>query len=458
VLSQSANGFGLIIEKAGYVMIRLGVIGMGRRAAHLTATLQRIDAQVQLAAIADPRPETARLRLAEAKVDDSGTTIVSSADALLERAEQFDALMIGSNCDSHSPIAIKCAPLELPLFMEKPVAITHRQLEELAAAFAGRDDNVVVSFPLRMTPLFQRVEEIVKSGRLGVINQVQAFNYVPYGGVYFGQWYRDFDVTGGLWLQKATHDFDYITQLVQSIPQSIAAIGSHRIYGGEMPPGLRCSACDYTETCPESPRSIADRGNDGGMGFDDHDCAFSSSIRHHDAGSAIIRYRNGVHAAYSQNFVSRQGAAWRGARVTGYRATLQFDWYNESVTVIDHHTSAVDEIKFSVVEGHNGGDVVLAQNFINVIRGDQASQSTLADGILSATMCVAAERSEKNGTFEAVESPMPILGKSDSKESGDFCPTSNGAPLWLDAANGNDKKWYAHAGSGDSAPSDMGTR
>src|SRR5262245_3744344 len=124
-------------------MIRLGVIGMGRRAAHLTATMHRLDPQVQLAAIADPRPETAHQRLAEVKFDDSKTRVFASADSLLEQTDQFDALMIGSNCDSHSPIAIRCASLNLPLFMEKPVAITYRQLEELAEAFVGRDRDVV---------------------------------------------------------------------------------------------------------------------------------------------------------------------------------------------------------------------------------------------------------------------------------------------------------------------------
>ena len=294
-------------------MIRLGVIGMGRRAAHLTAVMQRLDAEVKLAAWADPNPAMARQRLAEVHAAAPEAAEFQSADALLEFSDAFDALLIGSNCNSHAPIAVKCAELRLPLFLEKPVAINQDQLAELATAFAGRDNHVVVSFPLRMTPLFQRVSQIVKSGRLGVINQVQAFNYVPYGGVYFSQWYRDFDLTGGLWLQKATHDFDYLNHLLQSAPTMIAATGSRRVYGGDMAASLRCSECDRTDTCAESPQSIALRGDDGGMGFDDHDCAFSSSIRHHDAGSALVRYANGVHTAYSQNFVSRQSAACAGA-------------------------------------------------------------------------------------------------------------------------------------------------
>lgn len=389
-------------------MIRLGVIGMGRRAAHLTALLQKIEPKVCLAAVADPTPDTARIRLAEVNVVDLPLHIDSRAEALLDRADELDALMIGSNCDSHASIGVMCAAVQLPLFMEKPVAITRPQLEDLAAAFAGRESNVVVSFPLRMTPLFQRVLQIVRSGRLGVINHIQAFNYVPYGGVYFGQWYRDYELTGGLWLQKATHDFDYINQLVQSTPTSIAATGSRRVFGGEMPGDARCSTCDRTETCLESPRWIADRGDDGGMGYEDHACAFSASIRHHDAGSALVNYSNGVHAAYSQNFVSRRSAAWRGARVTGYRGTLQFDWFKDAITVVDHHSNLVDEIKATAGGDHHGGDMILMRNFLDVIRNVDVPHTSLADGILSATMCVAAQASEENGAFEVVDPPTPV--------------------------------------------------
>lgn len=388
-------------------MIRLGVIGMGRRSAHLTALMQKLAPDVQLAAVADPNPDTARFRLAEVKVADVPAHFDATAEQLLERADSLDALMIGSNCDSHAAIAVMCAEVNLPLFMEKPVAITRSQLEDLSAAFAGRESNVVVSFPLRVTPLFQRVMQIVRSGRLGVINQVQAFNYVPYGGVYFGQWYRDYEVTGGLWLQKATHDFDYINHLAQASPISIAAVGSHRVYGGDMPPEARCSTCDRTETCEESPRSIAARGDDGGMGLEDHACAFSSSIRHHDAGSALINYSNGVHVAYSQNFVSRRSAAWRGARITGYRGTLQFDWYKDAITVIDHHANLVDDIRAAGDSEHHGGDSVLMRNFLDVIQHVDLPQTTLADGILSATMCVSAQSSEDSGTFERIAIPTP---------------------------------------------------
>ena len=386
-------------------MIRLAVVGSGLRAASLVKLALEMDPQVRLAAVADPDADSARASLKKEGIDYTGTRFYCSVDELIEHADDFDALMLGTRCDLHTPIAVKLAPLGLPLFLEKPVSITFDQLNQLAEAYAGRDQNVVVSFPLRMTPLCQRVNEIVQSGRLGVINQVVAFNDVPYGGVYFGQWYRDHKTTGGLWLQKATHDFDYINHLLDAVPLAIAATSTRKVYGGSEPEGLRCSSCTKTELCPESPTNIQKRGDDGGMGTGDHACAFSESIQNQDAGAAMVMYDDATQLSYTQNFVSRRGAARRGARITGYYATLDFDWFTEKIRVTEHHGQAVDDIHVPVIEGHHGGDSVLIKNFLHVIRGQAESRSTLEDGLLSASMCLTARESAATGSFQKIRIP-----------------------------------------------------
>lgn len=383
-------------------VIRLGVIGLGTRATHIASLLCQEDRDLRVTLVADPHTDAVRTRMAEAKIDTTDTAFVTSDDELFDRVDDIDALLIGTRCNLHARLATRWASAGKPLFLEKPVGLNLSELQALADAWAGRESVVVVSFPLRVTPLIQRVMQIAKSGRLGTINQVQAFNYVPYGGVYFGQWYRDFATTGGLWLQKATHDFDYINHLVQSPPTHIAAMGSRRIYGGDMPPEQHCHDCPRVEICPEGPPAIRERGDDGGMGHNDHACAFSTSIRHHDAASALIRYANGIHASYAHNFVTRRSAAWRGARITGYRATLEFDWYDETIRVIDHHATSVEEIKVTVPQGHHGGDSSLVRNFLDVVRRRDASHATLQEGLTSAAMCVAAQNSEDTQQFVAI--------------------------------------------------------
>ncbi|HYE05201.1 MAG TPA: Gfo/Idh/MocA family oxidoreductase [Planctomycetota bacterium] len=378
-------------------MPRLAVIGLGGRISGMLATMRELDPEISIAAVADPRIDEKRLETLGA----GAAKRFASVAALIAEGGRYDGYVVGTRCDLHADVACAVAPLGAPLFLEKPVAITDDQATRLAAAWRGREDQVVVSFPLSSTPLFRAVHEVVRSGRLGQVNQIQAFNYVTYGGVYFGQWYRDHDLTGGLWLQKATHDFAYLVLLAAAEPVAVAAVGTRLVFGGDMPPELTCSTCDRTATCPESPVNQAARGDNGGMGAGDHACAFSSSIRNDDASSALIVFANGLHVAYSQNFVSRRSAGARGARITGHRATLEFDWYRDAFTVTDHFDHRVDRVEVKPAGGHSGGDSQLARDFIAVVRGGR-SHTDLHAGLQSARLCLAARTSAQTHTFQTI--------------------------------------------------------
>ena len=374
--------------------LEIGVIGMGDRASSLMAVLQKVYPEFRLAAVADPDLDGARRRLHERGLTDQAPSFFTDAERMLGNADLLDGLLIGSPCNLHTPIAAEVAATGLPLYLEKPVAVSWEQVGELRDAYRGREKSVVVSFPMRSSPLFATVMEIVGSDRIGTVNQVQAINNVPYGAEYFASpSYRDHEVTGGLWLQKATHDFDYLNQILGR-PTMITAMMSRKAYGGDMPNGLWCSRCDIADECPESPLELERRGDPSPIvSLGDHMCVFGDSIRHQDAGSALLMYEDGAHASYSQNFVSRRSAATRGAIVTGYKATVSFDWYTETVRVIDHLVDRVDEMSVKATTGHQGGDEVLVQNFVDVCLGRDEAHSDLNAGLLSAAMCLAARES-----------------------------------------------------------------
>lgn len=394
-------------------MIRMAVVGMGFRAVTMVRVIREVEPTVKLVAIVDPDPALVDQKMAAAKIDAGDARRFGDIDQLLEHADDFDAVLVGTRCHLHTPLAIKLAPLNKPTFLEKPVAISSAQLHDLAQAYRHRQDNVVVSFPLRVTPLLESVMDIIASGRLGILTQLRAVNCVSYGGIYFGQWYRNYEQTGGLWLQKATHDFDYINRMMGARPVAIAAMSSLSTYGGDQPHDLRCSACDRASSCPEGPDALRRRDDCGGMSKMtralnqswDHACAFSRDIQNQDSGSAIIRYDNGTHASYAQNFVARRSAGRRGATIIGYDATLDFDWNTNALRVIDHHRDRVDRIEVKATRGHSGGDQVLAQMFVDVIRQRTPSRASLRDGLLSAAMCMAARRSNHSQTFEPIHLP-----------------------------------------------------
>lgn len=192
-------------------MLRLGVIGYGRRIQHVLQTIARFNAGTQVVALVDPAAST----LQQQHADTLGAAqIYETAPEMLDQAA-LDGVLIGTRCNLHTPYAIEVLARNLPLFLEKPVAISDEQLTALTTAAARSRSQVVVSFPLRLSALCQAAQQVLASGTLGTIEHVQAVNNVPfYSGGYYHGWMRDESQTGGLWLQKTTHDFDYLNYLI----------------------------------------------------------------------------------------------------------------------------------------------------------------------------------------------------------------------------------------------------
>lgn len=388
-------------------MIRLGVIGFGRRMRSILATLDRFRADTRVVAVVDPRADALRAEfpnwLAEAAV-------YEDADRMLDDGH-LDGVLIGTRCTLHTPYAIKVLARDLPLFLEKPVATSWEQLTALAAAADRSHSPVVVSFPLRVSAMCETVREIVDAGIIGTIEHVQAVNNVPYGVGYYHGWMRDEEQTGGLWLQKATHDFDYLNSLVRQRPIRLCAMESKTVFRGDMPAGLRCNDCTRQQDCMESPYNLFYRqGVTSAVEPNTWQCSFATDTGNHDSASAIIQYESGMHVVYSQNFYARRGAAARGATLIGYRGTISFDWYRDEVVVHHHHANRVERHRFEATgEGHHGGDRELARDFLNVLTGNGPSRAPLAAGILSAQMCLLARDSCRTNTYQEVGA----LGSSD---------------------------------------------
>jgi hypothetical protein len=125
-------------------------------------------------------------------------------------------------------------------------------------------------------------------------------------------------------------------------------------------------------------------------------CCFAKDTGNHDCATILMKYDNGVHLSYVQNFVSRFFAATRGARLIGFKGTLEFDFVTEKIKFIDHfNRENVQDIEVNTDGMHSGGDKLLIDNFIEVMEGSANSKSPLMEGIISAKMCMTAKESAK---------------------------------------------------------------
>ena len=232
--------------------MNIGVIGYGGRTRGLLRLIDRFKTGAVVAAIADPNFEAVKEQAAQQGFDVHDCPVFADPDEMLDGVK-LDGVIVGTRCSLHARMGIKVIERGLPLFLEKPVATNREDLLALAKAGRKAKSGVVVSFPLRLTVQVVTVMEMLAQEKIGRLEAVNAWCDPPYADVYFTRWYRDEEETGGLWLQKATHDFDYIGHVVGSPARQVAAMTTRRVFKGDRPAGLRCADCDEWETCMESP-------------------------------------------------------------------------------------------------------------------------------------------------------------------------------------------------------------
>lgn len=379
--------------------LNIGIIGFGLRVGNIFEGLYKNEqgVKVHLAAICDPKDrKELEEDLTRREIPYENTRFYSNAEEMMD-SEKLDGVMIGTRCNLHTDFAVKVLERKIPLFLEKPVSINYEQYEKLKAAGEKAESEVVVSFPLRITAMVDQVKDLIKRLDIGPIQHVAAFNYPTYGGDYYHNWYRDASLTGGLFLQKATHDLDYINHIVEQKPVEICAMISKQVMKGDKPAGLKCEDCPEKMTCGEGPyQTIKVRGDYSHGEY----CCYAEDTGNEDSGTVIVRYESGMHVVYTQNFFTRnKHAAKRGAIIAGVGGVVEFDWQTSEIIVRKHYETGEIRSKVETIAFHGGGDIKLINNFIGVMLGTEKSKTPLELGLLSAYMCLKAKESAEEHKF-----------------------------------------------------------
>lgn len=372
-------------------MKKVGFIGYGLRASTLMNAVKSLELEMKVVGILDPREVEIKKQIEEDPYF-TETVFYSSVEELLDGAD-LDGVFICTRCGLHTEMACKVLRKGIPVFLEKPVAITKEQLKELTKVRNMAEGKVTVSFPLRETILCREVKKIVDRGDLGEITMVQAVNNVPYGSVYYHSWYREEHLTGGLFLQKMTHDIDYITYLTGLDVTETYAKAAKLYYKGERPQGLHCPACNEYHSCIESSYMVKHMLKEEPTG---DACCFAVDTGNMDVGSVIFTLENGALISYNQNFIVKKSAARRGCRIIGTKACVEFDFYTGEIRLDSYQTEQTTVTKFTTQGNHFGGDEALVYDFYRIMSA-QSGKCSLMDGIKSAAVCLAAKQSCESG-------------------------------------------------------------
>jgi len=194
--------------------VKLAVIGTGRMGSVHVRNLVRYVPEADLVAICD-----IRLDVAQSVADELGIQhVVEDYHELLADPE-LDAVLIAASTNAHDYIMKDAAQAGKHIFCEKPLALELAKIDESLKVVEKAGVKLQVGFNRRFDKSFQKVKEIVASGKIGrpcILHITSRDPEVP--SMEFMR------VSGGMFMDMTIHDFDMARFQVGEV-EEIYAIG-----------------------------------------------------------------------------------------------------------------------------------------------------------------------------------------------------------------------------------------
>lgn len=155
-------------------------------------------------ALVDPNAELLKRQCAHFDVPGYATL-----DKALAAHDDWAGAYIATPNHTHAALAIRLAPLGIPVFMEKPLGINAEECRRVLAAYAKSKGWLQLDFEYRFSPLYHHAAEILHAGELGDLRSIHieytVGNYRPSYG-----WRLDPAKAGGIFSEKLCHFIDLI--------------------------------------------------------------------------------------------------------------------------------------------------------------------------------------------------------------------------------------------------------
>jgi predicted dehydrogenase len=196
--------------------VTVGVVGLGYWGPNLVRIFDELP-EAKLRWVCDLNDDT-RLQMA-ARYPDARAT--ASLDDLLDD-EGLDAVVIATPVATHYRVARKALEAEKHVFVEKPIATSSGEADELVRLAEKRDRRLMVGHVLLFHPAVTRLKELIGQGHLGDVY------YVYCNRQNLGKVRRD---ENALWSLGA-HDVSVILHLLGDEPIEAAAWGESYVQPG----------------------------------------------------------------------------------------------------------------------------------------------------------------------------------------------------------------------------------
>ena len=193
-------------------MIKFGVIGcgyIGKRHAEMICR----DNDAELTALCDILPRE------KLDIENYNVPLYSNIDDLLKAHPDIDVLNICTPNGLHAPLAIQTLKSNRHVVIEKPIALSKKDAEEIISVSLRMHKYVFCVMQNRYSPPSVWIKNLVDSGRLGKLFMVQLNCYWNRDERYYkpGGWHGDAALDGGTIFTQFSHFIDIMYWLFGDI-------------------------------------------------------------------------------------------------------------------------------------------------------------------------------------------------------------------------------------------------
>jgi len=343
--------------------LRIVVVGCGTMGSSHARAYARMDG-FALAGLVDRRVEKAKSLSEEV----GGVPLYSSLEDAI-RLGRLDAASICTHPDSHHALTLKALRAGLHLFVEKPLATSVEEAEEIAELAAQKQKKVVVGYILRHHPAWQRfVEEARALGKPLVMRM--NLNQQSSGT----EWFVHKKLMDSLSpiVDCGVHYVDVMCQMTRSRPLRVQAIGAR------LTEEIRESMYNYGQ--------LQVVFEDGSVGW-------------YEAGWGPMMSET---AYFVKDVIGPRGCvSIAEPRPDAGTGSSDIDSHTKTSLLIKHDAGTMQDVRIDTSDepGHQALCDREQEYFLRAIREDMDLREHLRDAVNSLRIVLAADRSVRTGTI-----------------------------------------------------------
>ena len=240
--------------------VKICIVGAGNRGSVYAKYAKVNPDQAVVTAVAEPRPEYRMAFAREYNIDEKN--VFSDWRELTRHEKIADAAIISTQDNNHVGPALALIEKDYDILLEKPMAPTEEECQEITRAVLDKGVIFGVCHVLRYTKYTQKLKELIDSGLIADIVCMQHLEPVGYWhqahSYVRGNWRKESESTFML-LAKSCHDLDWMTYIIGSRCVKVSSFGNLVHFKPENKPAGasdRCVDCAVESTCPFSAKKI----------------------------------------------------------------------------------------------------------------------------------------------------------------------------------------------------------